>query len=243
MNTGQVAAGFDNGLVDGAPIACALHPDCARPRKQAQAPRARQFSTWCADRQAKAAVDIEAAGTALGLDFYEFSFVDFSARSGRKLDAGVAVREMATDGAGFAGFAAWLDQDPSSGDVLAMPDASTLTQLPWNLRVGYPRDLVWQGDYLDHAPRNALRAMVRKLGDRGSYEDRRRVRVFLFDPATGAMRRRPRRVEQAVLRPHGAHAALRRHRRGHDGHGSAGLGPVPSRPRRRERPVRDQLGL
>ena len=49
-----------------------------------------------------------------------------------------------------------------------MPDASTLTQLPWNPRVGYLAcDLVWQGDYLDHAPRNALRAMSRKLGDRG----------------------------------------------------------------------------
>ena len=39
MNAGWVAAGFDNGLADGAPIACALHPDCARPRKHAQGPR------------------------------------------------------------------------------------------------------------------------------------------------------------------------------------------------------------
>ena len=30
MNTGWKAAGFDNGLAQGAPIACDLHPDCAR---------------------------------------------------------------------------------------------------------------------------------------------------------------------------------------------------------------------
>ena len=30
MNTGWKAAGFDNGLAKGAPIACDLHPDCAR---------------------------------------------------------------------------------------------------------------------------------------------------------------------------------------------------------------------
>ena len=164
MNAGWVNAGFDNGLVNGAPIACALHPDCARPRKQAQAPRARKFSTWCADRQAKAAVDIEAAGAALGLDFYEFSFVDVFGAQRSKLVPASRVKEMATGGAGFAGFAAWLDQDPSSGDVLAMPDASTLTQPrgthAWDTS---PATLVWQGDYLDHAPRNVLRAMSRKL--------------------------------------------------------------------------------
>ena len=29
MHAGWVAAGFDNGLADGAGLACALHPDCA----------------------------------------------------------------------------------------------------------------------------------------------------------------------------------------------------------------------
>ena len=189
MNAGWVAAGFDNGLADGAPIACALHPDCARPRKHAQAPRSRKFSTWCADRQAKAAVDIEAKGAALNLDFYEFSFVDVFGAQRSKLVPASRVREMATDGAGFAGFAAYLDQDPSSGDVLAMPDASTLTQLPWNPRVGYLAcDLVWQGDYLDHAPRNALRAMLRKLGDRGlTLKTGVECEFFLVDPTTGAV--------------------------------------------------------
>ena len=189
MHKGWKENGFDNGLADGAPIACALHPDCARPRKQAQAPRARKFSTWCADRQAKAAVDIEAAGTALGLDFYEFSFVDVFGAQRSKLVPASRVAEMATDGAGFAGFAAWLDQDPSSGDVLAMPDASSLTQLPWNPRVGYLAcDLVWQGAYLDHAPRNALRAMLRKLGDRGlTLKTGVECEFFLLDPTTGAV--------------------------------------------------------
>merc|ERR1712091_131526 len=70
-----------------------------------------------------------------------------------------------------------------------MPDASTLTQLPWNPRVGYLAcDLVWQGDYLDHAPRNALRAMLRKLGDRGlTLKTGVECEFFLVDPTTGAV--------------------------------------------------------
>ena len=115
--------------------------------------------------------------------------VDVFGAQRSKLVPASRVTEMATGGAGFAGFAAYLDQDPSSGDVLAMPDASSLTQLPWNPRVGYLAcDLVWQGDYLDHAPRNALRAMLRKLGDRGlTMKTGVECEFFLLDPTTGAV--------------------------------------------------------
>ena len=123
------------------------------------------------------------------MEFYEFSFVDVFGAQRSKLVPASRVKEVATGGAGFAGFAAWLDQDPSSGDVLAMPDAATLTQLPWNPRVGYLAcDLVWQGDYLDHAPRNVLRAMSRKLGDRGlAMKTGVECEFFLVDPTTGAV--------------------------------------------------------
>ena len=39
--------------------------------------------------------------------------------------------EIAEGGAGFAGFAAHLDMDPTMGDLLALPDPDTLTPLPW----------------------------------------------------------------------------------------------------------------
>ena len=149
--------------------------DCARPRKQAQAPRARKFSTWCADRQAKAAVDIEAAGTALGLDFYEFSFVTSSARESKPCR-----RRASRDGDGrrrLRGLCRMVGSRPSSG-VACPPPA--LTQLPWNPRVGYSPATCVAGDYLDHAPRNAARAMCESSRSGARHEDRRRVRVFYW---------------------------------------------------------------
>eukprot|EP01048_Picozoa_sp_COSAG05_P029149 COSAG05_NODE_9433_length_623_cov_2.066794_1_plen_33_part_10 len=32
------------------------------------------------------------------------------------------MRSIATGGAGFAGFAAWMDMSPADGDVLCIPD-------------------------------------------------------------------------------------------------------------------------
>ena len=54
---------------------------------------------------------------------------------------------MAKDGAGFAGFASWLDMTPADPDVLAIPDPSSLIQLPWKREVGWlaadPRTASW----------------------------------------------------------------------------------------------------
>ena len=45
--------------------------------------------------------------------------------------------DMAKDGAGFAGFASWLDMTPADPDVLAIPDPASLIQLPWKREVGW----------------------------------------------------------------------------------------------------------
>ena len=170
MNAGWVNAGFDNGLVNGAPIACALHPDCARPRKQARRLRALAVSPrgvpTARPRQPSTS---RRPAPRWAWTSTSSSFVDVFGAQRSKLVPASRVAEMATDGAGFAGFAAWLDQDPSSGDVLAMPDASRLTQLPWNPRVGYLA-CDWCGRATTSTTRRAthLRAMSRKLGDGGS---------------------------------------------------------------------------
>ena len=44
---------------------------------------------------------------------------------------------MAKSGAGFAGFATWLDMTPADPDVFAMPDPDSLIQLPWKPEVGW----------------------------------------------------------------------------------------------------------
>ena len=58
----------------------------------------------------------------------------------------------------------------------------------------------------------------------------------------GDFRRRRHRLE-TLLRPAGDHAPLRRDRRDLRPHAGARLGAVPERPRGRQRPVRDELGL
>eukprot|EP00413_Alexandrium_margalefii_P005804 CAMPEP_0204522220 /NCGR_PEP_ID=MMETSP0661-20131031/6203_1 /ASSEMBLY_ACC=CAM_ASM_000606 /TAXON_ID=109239 /ORGANISM="Alexandrium margalefi, Strain AMGDE01CS-322" /LENGTH=80 /DNA_ID=CAMNT_0051527865 /DNA_START=53 /DNA_END=291 /DNA_ORIENTATION=+ len=68
------------------------------------------------------AAQIAERGVADGIKFYQFSFLDLFGVQRSKLVPASRVQELATDGAGFAGFAAWFDQEPTDGDVLAMPD-------------------------------------------------------------------------------------------------------------------------
>ena len=69
-----------------------------------------------------------------------------------------AIDEMQKDGAGFAGFATWLDMTPADPDMFAMPDADSLIQLPWKPEVGWvPADLLMDGKPVEQAPRNVLK--------------------------------------------------------------------------------------
>ena len=45
-----------------------------------------------------------------------------------------AIADMQEDGAGFAGFATWLDMTPAHPDMLAVPDPETVIQLPGSQR-------------------------------------------------------------------------------------------------------------
>jgi len=60
---------------------------------------------------------------------------------------------------------------PDDGDLLAIPDPSTLTPLPWRPEVGWLScDLVLNGVDLDHGPRNVLRTVVGELATEGAAE-------------------------------------------------------------------------
>eukprot|EP01052_Picozoa_sp_SAG31_P031379 SAG31_NODE_3317_length_4424_cov_3.662197_4_plen_243_part_00 len=72
---------------------------------------------------AAVAADIEARGAALGIKFYLFCWTDLFGTLRSKLVPHSAVASIAEDGAGFAGFAAWMDMSPADGDVLALPGA------------------------------------------------------------------------------------------------------------------------
>ncbi len=115
-----------------------------------------------------AAADLSDRGRAAGLKFFQFSFSDLFGVQRSKLVPASRVQEIAEGGAGFAGFAAHLDMDPTMGDLLALPDASTLTPLPWRKEVGWLAcDLVHEGSELPHGPRNVLRGVRAALAERG----------------------------------------------------------------------------
>mmetsp|Transcript_27202 Transcript_27202/g.81573 ORF Transcript_27202/g.81573 Transcript_27202/m.81573 type:complete len:465 (+) Transcript_27202:197-1591(+) len=142
------------------------------------------LNAWDPATQTQRAGAVAAAGAALDVDFYQFSFVDLFGVQRSKLVPASRVVEMAEAGAGFGGFAAWLDQDPSMGDLLAMPDPQSLAPLPWNPRVAWLAcDLVWEGEELDQGPRNVLRRTLRALEARGlAMKTGVECEFFLVDP-------------------------------------------------------------
>ncbi len=50
---------------------------------------------------------------------------------------------MQKNGAGFAGFATWLDMTPAHPDLFAKPDPESLIQLPWKPEVGWLASDLW----------------------------------------------------------------------------------------------------
>jgi glutamine synthetase type III len=103
-----------------------------------------------------------------GIRYFLISFVDLLGVLRAKLVPAAAIGTMQSNGAGFAGFAVHFDMAPSDPDMLAMPDASSLIQLPWKPEVGWlAADLVTRGEPLEQAPRNLLRRIIRRADDAG----------------------------------------------------------------------------
>ena len=66
----------------------------------------------------------------LGIRYFLISFTDLFGVMRAKLVPASAIEGMQKDGAGFAGFASWLDMTPAHPDMFAIPDPDSLIQLP-----------------------------------------------------------------------------------------------------------------
>jgi len=114
------------------------------------------------------AVDLAVEARERGIKYFLISYVDLFGTLRAKLAPAAAIGDMAKDGAGFAGFASWLDMTPADPDVLAIPDPSSLIQLPWKREVGWlAADPYMNGKLVEQAPRNILKKMVAKAADAG----------------------------------------------------------------------------
>ena len=81
--------------------------------------------------------DLAKVAAERGIKYFLISYVDLFGTMRAKLVPAAAIGDMAKTGAGFAGFATWLDMTPADPDVFAIPDADSLIQLPWKKEVGW----------------------------------------------------------------------------------------------------------
>jgi len=98
------------------------------------------------------------------IKYFLISFVDLFGVLRSKLVPTRAINEMQKNGAGFAGFATWLDMTPADSDMFGIPDPDSLIQLPWNKEVGWLASDLWMnGKPVDASPRVMLKKQIKEL--------------------------------------------------------------------------------
>ena len=102
------------------------------------------------------------------IKYFLISFVDLFGVLRSKLVPTRAIKEMQEAGAGFAGFAAWLDMSPADSDMFGIPDPDSLIQLPWNKEVGWLASDLWMnGKPVEASPRIMLKKQIKNLKKKG----------------------------------------------------------------------------
>ena len=105
-----------------------------------------------------------------GIKYFLISFVDLFGVLRSKLVPARAIGDMQKDGAGFAGFAAWLDMTPAHPDMFSIPDPTSLIQLPWKPEVAWLAGDLWMdGKEVEASPRVALKRQMARAEMKGYY--------------------------------------------------------------------------
>ncbi len=112
--------------------------------------------------------DLSAYAAETGVKYFMISFTDIFGAQRAKLVPAEAIAMIQKDGAGFAGFSTYLDMTPAYPDMLGIPDASAVIQLPWKPEVAWvPATLVMDGAEVAQSPRNLLRRLVAEAAAEG----------------------------------------------------------------------------
>ncbi|MFD0860213.1 type III glutamate--ammonia ligase [Roseovarius aquimarinus] len=105
-----------------------------------------------------------------GVKYFMISFTDLFGAQRAKLVPARAIADMQEDGAGFAGFATYLDLTPAHPDMLAVPDPSSVIQLPWKPEIAWvASNCVMEGEDVAQAPRNVLRRLIAEAAEEGMH--------------------------------------------------------------------------
>ena len=115
-------------------------------------------------------LDLATFATERGIKYFMVSYTDLFGAQRAKLAPAQAIADMQEDGAGFAGFASWLDMTPAHADMLAVPDPSSVIQLPWKPEVAWvASNLVMEDELVDQGPRNVLNRLVGEAEAQGMH--------------------------------------------------------------------------
>lgn len=112
--------------------------------------------------------NLSKVATERGIKYFLISFVDLFGSLRSKLVPARAIADMQKNGAGFAGFAAWLDMTPADSDLFSIPDPDSLIQLPWKPEVAWlAGDLAMDGKPVEASPRVALKQQIARAENLG----------------------------------------------------------------------------
>jgi glutamine synthetase type III len=103
-----------------------------------------------------------------GIKYFMISYTDLFGGQRAKLVPAQVIGEMQKEGAGFAGFATWLDLSPADPDMLAVPDAASVMRLPWKREVAWvASDCFMEGQLVAQSPRGALKRLIAEAAKDG----------------------------------------------------------------------------
>ena len=114
------------------------------------------------------AVDLAKVAKDRKIKYFLVSFVDLFGGLRAKLVPARAIGDMQKEGAGFAGFAAWLDMTPADPDMFGVPDPDSLIQLPWKKDVAWVAADLWMNrKEVEASPRIILKRQIEKATKNG----------------------------------------------------------------------------
>src|SRR6476620_4053230 len=104
-----------------------------------------------------------------GIQFFLAQFVEMHGKPNAKLMPVQAIDDLLEEGAGFAGFAAGpIGQTPASPDMLAVPDTSTYTRVPWQPDLArFACDVTVEGEPWPYCPRTIYRNAAERAAKLG----------------------------------------------------------------------------
>ena len=115
-------------------------------------------------------IDLAAFAKENGVKYFMISYTDLFGGQRAKLVPAQAIADMQAEGAGFAGFATWLDLTPAHPDMLAVPDPNSVIQLPWKPDVAWVAANCMMDDApVMQAPRNVLNKMISDAAAEGMH--------------------------------------------------------------------------